>query len=239
MPGNDPWFESIAANTVLSQPELQALQEDGFVVTRGPVLTTDLTDLSRAYDSAVLHADPADVKEGTTTTRVQDFVNRGPAFNGLYLHAPLLEACCRIINQPFRLSSVVARTLNPGKVPKQLHVDFPNDNDGWPMVGFIFTIDTFRPENGATCFLPRSQGTTRAPDTFDGVVPACGPAGSMIIYNGSVWHEHGPNLTDSPRRSIQGALIRRTEKSAIDWQSRMRPETLFSLSPLAMYLLGL
>ena len=130
MPGNDPWFESIAANTGPSQPELQALQEDGFVVTRGPVLTAALTDLSRAYDSAVLHADPADVKEGTTTTRVQDFVNRGPAFNGVYLHAPLLEACCRIINQPFRLSSVVARTLNPGKVTKQLHVDFPNADSG-------------------------------------------------------------------------------------------------------------
>jgi ectoine hydroxylase-related dioxygenase (phytanoyl-CoA dioxygenase family) len=100
-------------------------------------------------------------------------------------------------------------------------------------------IDTFRPENGATCFLPGSQGMTTAPDSFDGVVPACGPAGSMLIYNGSVWHEHGPNLTDSPRRSIQGALIRRTEKPAIDWQTRMRPETLSRLSPLAMYLFGL
>jgi Phytanoyl-CoA dioxygenase (PhyH) len=239
MPGNDPWFESIAATTVLSQSELQALQEVGFVVTRGPVLTADWTELSLAYDSAVFHADPADVREGTTTTRVQDFVNRGAAFNGLYLHPPLLEACCRIINRPFRLSSVVARTLNPGKVPKKLHVDFPSDSEGWPMVGFIFMIDTFRPENGATCFLPCSQGRTTPPDTFDGVVPACGPAGSMIVYNGSVWHEHGPNLTDSPRRSIQGALIRRTEKSAIDWQSRMRPDTLSRLSPLAKYLLCL
>ena len=239
MPDNDPWFESIAANTALSHSELRALQEDGYVVTRGPVPTADLTGLARAYDSAVLQADPADVKEGSTTTRVQDFANRGPEFDGLYLHAPLLEACCKIIKEPFRLSSVLARTLNPGKVPKRLHVDFPNDDDGWPMVGFIFMIDTFRPENGATCFLPGSQEMTTAPDSFDGVVPACGPAGSMLIYNGSVWHEHGPNLTDSPRRSIQGALIRRTEKPAIDWQTRMRPETLSRLSPLAMYLLGL
>lgn len=48
----------------------------------------------------------------------------------------------------------------------------------------------------------------------------------MIIYNGSVWHEHGPNVTDAPRRSIQGAFIRRIEKAALDWRSRMRPETL-------------
>lgn len=239
MTKNDPWFDLISANTALSHSELQALHEDGFVVTRGPFPTAELTGLSRAYDSAVSQASPADLKEGVTTTRVQDFTNRRPELDGLYLHAPLLEACCKIINEPFRLSSVVARTLHPRKVPQKLHVDFPKHDDGWPMVGFIFMIDAFRPENGATCFLPRSHGTTTAPTTFDGVVPACGPAGSMIIYNGSVWHEHGANLTDSPRRSIQGALIRRTEKSAIDWQARMRPETLSRLSPLAMYLLGL
>lgn len=186
MTESDPWIRSITANTALSKPERQALQEDGFVVTRGPVLTADLSGLAHAYDSAVLHADPADGKEGTPTTRVEDFVNRGPAFHGLYLHAPLLEACCRILNEPFRLSSVLARTLNPGKLPKKLHVDFPHDTIGWPMVGFIFMIDAFRPENRATCFRPRFQGTTRALDTFDGVVPACGPAGSMLIYSGSV-----------------------------------------------------
>jgi hypothetical protein len=80
--------------------------------------TADLTGLARAYDSAVLQADPADVKEGSTTTRVQDFANRGPEFDGLYLHAQLLEACCKIIKEPFRLSSVLARTLNPAKCPK-------------------------------------------------------------------------------------------------------------------------
>lgn len=234
----DPWFESLAGSAALSQSELLALQEDGFVVTRGPVLATALPGLSGAYDSAFLQADRVDVKEGSTTTRVLDFVNRGPEFDGLYLHAPLLEACCKIIKEPFRLSNLVARTLNPGKVPKKLHVDFPNDDDGWPMVGFIFMIDSFRPENGATCFLPCSQGLTTAPDTFDGVVPACGPAGSMLIYNGSVWHEHGPNLTDSPRRSVQGALIRRREQPSTDWQTRMRPETLSRLGPLATYVLG-
>lgn len=43
MPGNDPWFESIAANTALSQLELHSLQEDGFVVTRGPGGTALMT----------------------------------------------------------------------------------------------------------------------------------------------------------------------------------------------------
>jgi hypothetical protein len=239
MTKNDPWFDSIAGNAPLSFSELGAIQEEGFVVIQGPIRNTDLAALSTAYDAAVIEADGSDVKIGSTTTRVQDFVNRRAEFDGIYLHPPLLYACCRIINQPFRLSSVVARTLNPGKLPKKLHVDYPSDECGWPMVGFIFMVDEFRKENGATCFSPRSQGTTKAPDILDSVVTASGSAGSMIIYNGSVWHEHGPNMTNSPRRSIQGAFIRATKKAALDWQSRMCPETLSRLTPLAKYLLDL
>ena len=237
MPKNDAWFDSIASTAALSDSELNSLQVEGFVVTQGPVRTANLDALSRAYDAAVNQADPSDVKHGSTTTRVQDFVNRGSEFDGVYLHAPLLYACYRTIKQPFRLSSFVARTLNPGKLPKKLHVDYPSDESGWPMVGFIFMVDEFRRENGATCFSPRSQGRAEALDGLDEAVAASGPAGSMIIYNGSVWHEHGPNITDAPRRSIQGAFIRRTEKAAIDWRSRMRPETLSRLTPLAKYLL--
>ena len=61
---------SIAGNMALSASELRALQERGFVVTSGPVQTEDLVDLSRAYDSAVLKANPADMKEDSTTRRV-------------------------------------------------------------------------------------------------------------------------------------------------------------------------
>jgi hypothetical protein len=237
MSKNDPWFRSIEATPALSTAELHALREDGFVVTPGPVANADLAALSRAYDLAVAGADPADVKTAPTTTRVADFVNRGAEFDGIYVHRPLLDACCRVIQQPFRLSTVLARTLRAGQAPKTLHVDFPRDGCGWPMVGFIFMVDEFRPGNGATRFLRASQGAREAPGTLDDSTPACGPAGSMIIYNGSVWHEHGPNDTDVPRRSIQGALIRRTEKPALDWRSRMDPETLARVSPLAKYLL--
>lgn len=198
-----------------------------------------MAELANAYDLAVLQADPADVGKGGSTTRVHDFVNRGAEFDSLYLHAPVLEACCQILGQPFKLSSLLARTLNPKKPGQRLHVDFPADKNGWPMVGFIFMIDDFGPENGATCFLPGSQGSKCIHDLPDSLVRACGRAGSMIVYNGSSWHGHGANVSDRPRRSIQGAYIRRMEKSSLDMSLRMRPETLQRISPLAKYLLAL
>lgn len=69
-------------------------------------------------------------------------------------------------------------------------------------------------------------------------VLACGPAGSVILYNGSVWHGHAANQTGESRRSIQGAYIRRHAESWVDQAARIRPETLSRVGPLAKHVLA-
>ena len=81
----------------LSADAGRELDEAGFTVIPGPVPAQNLAGLSAAYDAVVSTADPDDVKVGSSTTRVRDFVNRGPVFDRLYLHPPVLEACRRII----------------------------------------------------------------------------------------------------------------------------------------------
>ena len=224
----------------------QELDEDGFTIVPGPVPEADLVRLAHAYDAAVVGAAPEDVRVGSSTTRVNDFVNRGPEFDALYLHTPVLKACWRILGRQFRLSTMHARTLRPGLPAQSLHVDFERDSDGWTMVGFIFMVDSFRKENGATRFLPGSHLWPAVPrelpggcqEDYPGQVLACGPAGSMIVFNGSVWHGHTVNRSDAPRRSIQGAFIRRDAQSAIDLPARMRPETLARIGPLAKSILA-
>jgi hypothetical protein len=234
----DSWFESLASEVTLSPSSAQDLERDGFTVLPGPVDEARLREWVNLYDLAVLNAAHDDVKVGGSTTRVRDFVNREGRFDDLYLFPALLGACCRVIRKPFKLSTMHARTLRPQSVAQGLHVDFASDEQGWPMVGFIFMIDDFNPENGATCFVPGSQRAAAVPTTAN-VVPACGSAGSLIVFNGSVWHGHGANETDLPRRSIQGAYIRRTECSWDNLPKRMRSETLHRLSPLAKYLLAI
>ena len=43
-----------------------------------------------------------------SSTRVSDFVNRGPEFDGIYVYPPVLAACCQIIGRPFKLSTMLA-----------------------------------------------------------------------------------------------------------------------------------
>jgi ectoine hydroxylase-related dioxygenase (phytanoyl-CoA dioxygenase family) len=222
------------------------LDEAGFTIIPGPVPTEDLARLGAAYDAAITSAVPDDIKVGSSTTRVRDFVNRGPEFDALYLHPPVLKACCHIINAPFRLSTMHARTLQPRLPAQNLHVDFERDHHGWTMVGFIFMVDEFRNDNGATRFVPGSHlWSTIPPDLlgdlkadYPGQVQACGRAGSMVVFNGSVWHGHTVNRSGEPRRSIQGAYIRRDAESGENLPARMLSETLSRLSPLAKHLLA-
>jgi ectoine hydroxylase-related dioxygenase (phytanoyl-CoA dioxygenase family) len=215
-------------------------------VVSDAVAPPQLSRLAAVYNAAVSAADPADVGSAGTTTRVWDFVNRAADFDDLYVYPPLLEACCRVIGAPFHLSTMHARAVNPRATAQDLHADYRRTTDAWPMVGFIFMVDEFRRDNGATRFVPGSHRWRHAPTDvmqdatadYEGQVAACGPAGSVVIYNGCVWHGHGVNQTNEPRRSIQGAYIRRGDKQWTNQAARMRPETLARIGALAKYVLN-
>lgn len=241
----DEWFGVIATETHLPEDVGRELNERGFVVMPGPAVPGGYAKLSEAYDRAVATADPSDVSI-RSSTRVWDFVNRGPEFDGLYIYGPVLAACCRIIGRPFKLSTMHARTLEPGAPLQPLHVDVKHEADGWPLVGFIIMVDEFHAENGATRFVPGSHVLSREPgalmkdptDDYEGQVLACGPAGSIVIFNGSVWHGHTANRSTGRRRSVQGAFVPRIARSWFNQASRnIRPEVLERIGDLAKYLL--
>lgn len=178
------WFSEIGAGFELSAGAVRDLRDAGFVTIPGPVMSEGSAPLAAAYDRAVASASPDDVSVGSTTTQVHDFVNRGAEFDALYVYRPVLEACCRTIGQPFRLSTMLARTLRPHSRAQALHVDYERDADGWPMVGFIFMVDEFRGDNGATRFVTGSHRLPTIPGDlmnatladYGGQVVACGPA---------------------------------------------------------------
>jgi hypothetical protein len=241
------WFSTLAAGSALPTDAALALQNRGFVVLPGAVPSDRMERLTSAYTAAIASATDDDIKIGDTTTRVIDFVNRGAAFDDLYVFPPLLEACCRLIGRPFKLSSLHARTVRPGSPAQELHVDVRRNSADWPLVGFILMVDAFRPDNGATRFVPGSHRWPGQPeDTMSdlraehgGHVLACGDAGSLIVFNGSAWHGHSPNTSGEPRRSIQGAFIPRDGCAGTDFAARMTPATRARLGPVAHSVLAL
>jgi hypothetical protein len=115
------------------------------VVLPSMVSPESMERLTTAYAEAVTSATGDDIRVGSTSTKVSDFVNRGAAFDNLYVFPSLLEACWQVIGGPFKLSSFHARTLRQGAYAQELHVDVPRNSDDWPLLGFILMVDDFRP----------------------------------------------------------------------------------------------
>jgi hypothetical protein len=240
-------FIEIGSGGELSPSAVQKLCDDGFVVLQGLVGAERLTQLSGAYDAAVASATGDDVRIGSACTRVNDFVNRGAEFDDIYILPSLLEAASHLIGRPFKLSSFLARTVQPSSPEQNLHVDVPRSSADWPLLGFILMIDEFRPDNAATRFVPGSHLWSGIPEDpisdlgqdLSGQVLACGAAGSLLVFHGSTWHGHASNTSSGPRRSLQGAFIPRGGKAATDFAARMKPETGARLGPLARCVLAL
>jgi len=199
------------------------LSERGYMVTSGPFEGADLTAIMSALECAVAEALPHQIKRGSsgTNVRVDGLLPKAPRLEALFTHPPVLVAA-KGLTGVFRLSSFHVRTVLPGSSAQLLHQDVRPHADGWPLLGFIFMVDDFTPENGATRFVPGSQELEDMPEELLRSHPyeehACGPAGSMILFNGSVWHGFGANLSGKPRRSVQGSLIPQNATAAVDYE---------------------
>lgn len=238
------WHEIIAAGMQLSPSAETELREQGFTIIPGPHLARGQDHFSSAFDKAVEEADPSDVSV-RSSTRIDDFVNRGEEFDVMYTYPPLLGACVATIGKPFKLSGMRARILEPGTPAETLHVDVKHGARDWPVVGGIFMVDAFTADNGATRFVPGSHLRTAAPGdgvehagaTHEEPVLACGPAGSLIVFNASVRHGHSANSSRVRRRSIQMHFVARDAQESTHHAMRMREDTLRRIGPLARYVL--
>src|SRR5262245_55829785 len=99
------WFGAISATCELPADAAHGLHRRGFAILPHAVPHESFGRLTDAYDTAVSSATKEDMKVGSTSTRVEDFVNRGKEFDNLYVLPSLLNACCRVIGRPFKLSS--------------------------------------------------------------------------------------------------------------------------------------
>ena len=202
------------------------LQDQGFAIVSGPFNGADLDSAINAHERAVDTAQPHEIRTGGTSTRVNGLLDRAPELAAIFTHPPLLAAAAALICGPFKLSAFHARSIHAGAMAQAMHQDVAPGRDGWPLLGFIFMVDAFTVENGATRFLPASAGLTELPPgpaeaNFE---RACGPAGALLLFDGSAWHGHGANATSALRRSVQGAFIPKAAIAAIDHRHAVRPE---------------
>ena len=235
----------------LTPEQCSALDADGFVILEDIIAPDWLAGLRRVFDEIFdSEGDRAGIEvarmEGVR--RLADLVNKGKVFDDVYLQPALLAAVWHILQRPFKLHSLNGHDPLPGSGLQGLHTDWGQPTvPGGPyhVVNSMWMLDDFTRANGATRCVPASHRKPgRAADhVADSMadhpdqVQLTGQAGSVAVFNGSLWHSSYRNLSDAPRRTLHCAFIAREHAQQTNQREYLRPETALRLSPLARYIL--
>jgi ectoine hydroxylase-related dioxygenase (phytanoyl-CoA dioxygenase family) len=121
------------------------------------------------------------------------------------------------------------------------HRDFPRVLNGYRMsVNTFFAIDEFTEENGATQFIPGSHQSEKPSDDYmrDAAISAVCPAGSMIVFDSTVWHAAGQNRSSADRLAINQQFTRSYVKQQIDYVRALGDSAVLQQQPRTQQLLG-
>jgi len=186
---------------------VEALEADGCVVVERFVDAAKVASL-RAELEPYREATPSGRNdfEGFDTRRIYALFAKVRGFDDLAVH-PLLAGVLDRALGPHQLSGPVGIDIGPGESAQGLHRDDVVYPIPWPhqqvVLNTMWALDDFTADNGATLVVPGSHrtGPEERPDDREAVA-ATMPAGSVMIYVGTVWHGGGANRTDRRRLGV-------------------------------------
>ena len=156
-----------------------------------------------------LHIKPGDNSfEGAHTIRIYNLLARDPVFASVPVHPNLLPIVEGVLDGGCLVSSLSSISIDPGEAAQPLHADdtlFNLPRPHQPLVcNSMWALTDFNEENGATRIVPGSHKAHDKPEygaVIDSI-PAEMPRGSLLIWNGSLWHGGGANRSNTRRVGI-------------------------------------
>jgi ectoine hydroxylase-related dioxygenase (phytanoyl-CoA dioxygenase family) len=208
--------------------------------------------------------------EGHRTQRVYSLVARAPVFADLVEHPLVLALCDAFLEPNYLLTASQAIRILPGETPQPFHTDDTFYRIARPRdavsLSFIFAVDPFTTENGATQVVPGSHrwgddvverllaevdfatvpAVSRVPRPKPGL-PAWVdgdlldvemPAGTAIAFLGTLVHRGGENRSDRPRLALSNQYCQPWARQQENYCLSIPREQARALSPRVQALLG-
>jgi ectoine hydroxylase-related dioxygenase (phytanoyl-CoA dioxygenase family) len=244
----------------LSASERHELDTNGFVVLPGILSQAAIAAMNARLDEAI---ETARELCGTDPRRnpypryaafeddeivIKDLANRGPEFDIAISHPRVLAAVRHVLGDNLKVSYLHMRQPAPGAGHQELHLDTYEDPAVHPVHYFcntIWMLDDFTEDNGPTRFVPgthRSQ--VELPTAVSDLcaehpdqVLVTGPAGSVIVFDGHVWHGGTRNHSGRRRRGLFSAWIHRGSYPIDDQRKLLHPQTHARLDDARRFLL--
>jgi ectoine hydroxylase-related dioxygenase (phytanoyl-CoA dioxygenase family) len=201
---------------MVEDPEVQDSTVDGIVArldrdgyaTVADAIPQDQVAAARADLEAILeHTPPGrDDFEGRRTQRVYALFAKTRALDPLSLHPLVLGVLDRVLGQ-YQLSAPAGIAIGAGETAQPLHPDdaiYPLARPHAELVvNVMWPLEDFTIANGATRIVPGShRWTERQPGPDTDTVAIEMPAGTALLYLGSVWHGGGANQTERTRLGV-------------------------------------
>jgi ectoine hydroxylase-related dioxygenase (phytanoyl-CoA dioxygenase family) len=186
---------------------VETLTREGYAIIPG-LLPRDHAAAIRAELVRLLDDVPTgrNFFEGFHTRRLYAIFGKTRVLDDLALHPVVLEAVESLLG-PCLLSGPTGIEIGPGEQAQVLHRDeaiYPVPHPHPELVvNVMWSFDDFTEANGATRLVRRSHRNSMSdagPDTP--TIPAIMPAGSAMIYVGSIWHGGGANTTEETRLGV-------------------------------------
>ncbi len=218
---------------MISTPPLANIVDDfntkGFAIVPNVLSAAEVEEMRALLIKAIVDQDG---KWGG----FEHYVDRNMVHN-LMLHAqpfvdllsnPVMHAYLSAVLDPFcTLYAFTSSSIPAGgaNYSTRVHVDSPRFIPGYVTnVGFIFALDDFTDENGATYFLPGSHLSDRTPteaEFFAGAERVYPRAGEGVISNARTFHRGGENVTKRDRHAVTMNVCRSWMRQRFDYPRLM------------------
>jgi ectoine hydroxylase-related dioxygenase (phytanoyl-CoA dioxygenase family) len=195
----------------MTQPietHLQAIETQGYTILKNAIEPELVDALNEALDRLErdLGTTPgAHLFEGHHTIRIYNLLSRDPVFRKVPVHPAVLPVVEGVLDRGCLVSSLSSISIDPGEAAQPIHADdtligLPRPHPA-VVCNSMWALTDFTEENGATRLVPGSHRFETKPEygTHPDSIPAEMSRGSVLVWNGSLWHGGGANRARTRR----------------------------------------
>ena len=192
------------------EKHLAELKVDGFTVIE-KLVPAELLGRIREELSPYLQGEKMGRNnfEGESSERVYALLAKSPSMAELIEHPSILALLDQLLPNNYLLSAALAINVHPGETPQPFHIDDGAGGLGIPRprkafgISTIWALDDFTETNGATEVIPGSHlwSDDRSPEVSE-IHKVVMPAGSVVVFQGTLLHRGGANSSDTIRLGI-------------------------------------
>ena len=188
------------------------MRSEGFTIVEDaiePSLVAALRDDIFRLERELAVVPATNIFEGTRTHRIYNLLARGAIYQQVPVHPKVLPIVEAVLDRGCLVSSLSSIAIGPEENEQPLHADDQLIPLPKPHVSIIcntmWALTDFTIANGATRVVPGTHLADRSPAPFGEPVEvrhAEMKAGSVLVFDGSIWHGGGANRTTERRLGL-------------------------------------